>query len=207
MTRDEALALVRSLIRNENLIKHHLAVEAVMRALARHFGEDEVASAHLRTEQESPLSTDPVSACEETWGLAGLLHDADYEITKKDPHRHGLVIAEKLEELGVDPAIVRAVKAHNDALGVPRETRMEKALYACDELTGLIVAATLVHPERKLAALDVPFVMHRFKDKSFARGARREQILTCSELGFELEEFIGLSLAAMQSIASELGLG
>ena len=183
MNRDEALALVSSMIKNKNLIKHHLAVEAVMRALARYFGEDE-----------------------ESWGLAGLLHDADYEITKKDPHRHGLVMAEKLEELGVDPVIVRAVKAHNDALGVPLETRMEKALYACDELTGLIVASALIHPERKLAALDTRFVRNRFKEKSFARGARREQIRTCSDLGFELEPFIGLSLAAMQGIAGELGL-
>ncbi|MFQ6058663.1 MAG: HDIG domain-containing metalloprotein [Anaerolineae bacterium] len=183
MTRDEALTLVRQLIKNRNLVKHHLAVEAVMRALARHFGEDE-----------------------ETWGLAGLLHDADYEVTEKDPLRHGLVIAEKLEELGVDPIIVRAVKSHNDQLGVSRETRMEKALYACDELTGLIVAAALVHPQRKLAALDTRFVMNRFKEKSFARGARREQIRTCSELGFELEDFVRLNLAAMQGIAQDLGL-
>jgi putative nucleotidyltransferase with HDIG domain len=183
MTRDEALALVKKMIKNKNLVKHHLAVEAAMRALARYFGEDE-----------------------ETWGLAGLLHDADYEITQKDPQRHGLVMAERLEELGVDPAVVRAVKAHNDALGVPLETRMEKALYACDDLTGLIVAAALVHPQRKLAALDTQFVMNRFKEKSFARGARREQILTCSDLGFELEAFIGLNLVAMQGIAGELGL-
>jgi hypothetical protein len=183
MTRDEALALVNKLVKNQNLIKHHLAVEAVMRALAGHFGQDE-----------------------ETWGLVGLLHDADYELTEKDPQRHAFVMAEMLEAQGVDPVIVRGVRSHNHFLGVSRDSLMEKSLFACDELTGLIVAAALVHPQKKLAPLDVPFIMNRFKEKSFARGANRDQIKSCSELGFELEDFVGLSLKAMQGIAGELGL-
>ncbi|MFQ6000254.1 MAG: HDIG domain-containing metalloprotein [Anaerolineae bacterium] len=184
MTRDEALALVNELIKNKNLVKHHLAAEACMRALARHFGEDE-----------------------ETWGLVGLLHDADYEITEKDPERHTLELGKILREKGVDEAVIRAAQSHSDASGVPRDTLMAKALYACDELTGLIVAAALVHPDKKLAPLDVEFIMRRFKEKAFARGARREMILTCEpELGIELKEFIKICLVAMQGIAGDLGL-
>ncbi len=184
MRRDEALALVKELIKNKNLVKHHLAAEACMRALARHFSEDE-----------------------EPWGLVGLLHDADYEITEKDPERHTIELGKILRERGVDEAIVRAAQSHSDASGVPRDTMMAKALYACDELTGLIVAAALVHPDKKLAPLDVDFITRRFKEKAFARGAHREMILTCEpELGIELPEFIGICLSAMQGIAGALGL-
>jgi len=184
MTREEALGLVKSLIKNKNLVKHHLATEACMRALARHFGEDE-----------------------EIWGLVGVLHDADYEITEKDPERHTLELGKILREKDVDEAVIRAAQSHSDASGVPRNTLMAKALYACDELTGLIVAAALVHPDKKLAPLDVEFIMRRFKEKAFARGAHREQILTCEpELGIGLEPFIGICLSAMQGIADELGL-
>lgn len=184
MTREEALGLVKSLIKNKNLVKHHLATEACMRALARHFGEDE-----------------------EIWGLVGLLHDADYEITEKDPERHTLELGKILREKDVDEAVIRAAQSHSDASGVPRNTVMAKALYACDELTGLIVAAALVHPDKKLAPLDVEFIMRRFKEKAFARGAHREMILTCEpELGIGLEPFIGICLSAMQGIADELGL-
>ena len=184
MTREEALGLVKSLIKNKNLVKHHLATEACMRALARHFGEDE-----------------------EIWGLVGVLHDADYEITEKDPERHTLELGKILREKDVDEAVIRAAQSHSDASAVPRNTLMAKALYACDELTGLIVAAALVHPDKKLAPLDVEFIMRRFKEKAFARGAHREQILTCEpELGIGLEPFIGICLSAMQGIADELGL-
>lgn len=184
MTREEALGLVKSLIKNKNLVKHHLATEACMRALARHFGEDE-----------------------ETWALVGLLHDADYEITEKDPERHTLELGKILREKGVNETVIRAAQSHSDASGIPRNTLMAKALYACDELTGLIVAAALVHPDKKLAPLDVEFIMRRFKEKAFARGAHREQILTCEpELGIGLEPFIGICLSAMQGIADELGL-
>lgn len=102
--------------------------------------------------------------------------------------------------------LVHAVKAHNEMIGVERETLLDKALYAADPVTGLLVAAALIHPQKKLSAIDVPFVMNRFKEKNFARGADRGQIESCRELGLELERFIALSLEAMQSIAADLGL-
>ena len=183
VTRDEALALVKKHIKNKNLVKHTLAVEAVMRRLAEHFGEDV-----------------------DKWGLAGLLHDIDYSETQDDPSRHSLVGGEMLAEMGVEEDIVQAVKAHNEYHGLPRETKMAKALYASDPLTGLIVAAALIHPDKKLGSIDVDFVMNRYGEKSFARGANREIIASCTELGLDLREFVGLGLEAMQDIASDLGL-
>lgn len=181
--RAQALALMRRHLTNGNMRKHSLAVEAVMRALARRLGQDE-----------------------EKWGLAGILHDIDYEQTRDDPGRHSMVGADMLAGMGVDADVVEAVRAHNEAHGLPRDSLMSKALYACDPLTGLIVAAALIHPERKLAAIDARFVLNRFGEKAFARGANRDQIRTCSELGLPLEEFVDLGLAAMQAIAPELGL-
>lgn len=183
MQRDEALELLQKNIKTPNLLKHCLAVEAVMRALARHLGEDE-----------------------EKWGLAGLLHDIDYEETKNHPERHSLVGGEMLERAGVDPEIVYAVKAHNEIHGLPREDRLSQALYATDPLTGLIVAAALIRPEKKLAPVDVPFLFNRYHEKSFARGAKREQIAACQDLGLSLEEFLRIGLEAMKGIAQELGL-
>ncbi|HHY46975.1 MAG TPA: HDIG domain-containing protein [Firmicutes bacterium] len=183
MERQEALDLVKKHVKNKNLIKHMLATEAVMRALARRLGEDE-----------------------ELWGLAGLVHDVDYDETAKSPERHSLVGGALLRDLGLPGELVHAVEAHNQCHGIPRASRLDKALYAVDPLTGLIVAAALIHPEKKLSAIDVPFIMHRFKESSFARGANRDQIKACSELGIGLEEFIGIGLEAMQGISGELGL-
>jgi len=183
LEREEAKQLMEKHLTNVNLQKHCLGVEAVMRALAVHFGENV-----------------------ELWGIAGLLHDIDYEETKDDPDRHSLVGGEMLAELGFPAVVVEAVKAHNDRHGLPRETLMAKALYATDPVTGLVVAGALIRPEKKLALLDVPFLLNRFHEKSFARGARRETIMACSELGLSLEEFLGIALEAMQGIAVELGL-
>lgn len=183
MTREEALKLLKKHLKNKNLFKHCLAVEAVMRRLARHFNQDE-----------------------ELWGIAGLLHDIDYEKTKDDPKRHSIEGAEMLAGFELPDELVYAVKVHNDAHGLPRKTLMDKALYASDPVTGLIVAGALIRPEKKLAAVDVPFLLNRFKEKSFARGAKRETIVSCEELGLSLEEFLGISLEAMQGIAGELGL-
>ncbi|WP_406677623.1 HDIG domain-containing metalloprotein [Moorella sp. ACPs] len=183
MIRQEALQLMEKHVKNINLRKHALAVEAVMRALARHFGEDE-----------------------EKWGLAGLLHDIDYESTKDDPDRHSLVGAEMLAREGLPEEVVYAVKAHNERHGLPRTDLMSKALYATDPLTGLIVAAALIRPEKKLAIVDVPFLLNRYHEKSFARGASRETIAACSELGLSLEDFMHIGLEAMKEIAGELGL-
>ncbi|NLC10646.1 MAG: HDIG domain-containing protein [Firmicutes bacterium] len=183
MERQEAYELMKEKVKNKNLRKHMLAVEAVMRRLAAHLGQDV-----------------------EKWGLAGLLHDLDYDFTCDAPEKHSLVAGEMLEEMGVDAEIVKAVKAHNSYHGLPRETLMDHALYAADPLTGLIVAAALIHPEKKLAPLDVAFVMNRFKEKQFARGADREQIRSCCELGLELEDFVGMGLEAMQKVSRDLGL-
>ena len=130
MTREEALALVHERVKDDNLRKHIYAVEAVMRALARHFGEDE-----------------------ETWGLVGLLHDLDYELTLKDPSRHTLEGALILQEKGLPEPIIHAVKAHADK--APLESRMDKGVYAADPVTGLIVAAALVRPDKKLEGVEV----------------------------------------------------
>lgn len=183
MKRETALSLVQKHVKNRNLIKHMLAVEAIMRALAARLGQDI-----------------------EQWGLAGLLHDVDYDKTADNPEQHSLIGANMLAEAGVDPAIVYAVKVHNEVHGLPRQSKLDKALYAADPLSGLIVAAALIHPDRKLAAIDVPFLVNRFHEKSFARGANREQIESCQEFGLSLEQFLALSLKALQAINIELGL-
>jgi len=181
LTRQEAYDLTKPRFKNKNLFKHVLAVEAVMRELAKHFGEDE-----------------------ELWGLVGLLHDFDYEETVNTPERHTLVTEELLKDFDLPPEIIHAIKCHNDK--APRESLLDKAIYAADPVTGLIVAAALMHPERKLKAMDADFVLRRFKEKSFARGANREQIASCTDLGLSLQEFIEISLKAMQNISKELGL-
>ena len=184
MTREQGLAVLKQNLQNQNLLKHCLAVEAIMRALARYFKEDE-----------------------EKWGLTGLLHDIDYEKVKDDLSQHSLVGAKILEDLGVAQDICQAVKVHNEAHGIPAQTLLEKALFVVDPLTGLIVAATLVLPSKKIADLTVESVLNRFKEKAFARGANREIIKKCEELlNLKLEEFVKITLQAMQGISQELGL-
>lgn len=183
MNRSEAMELLKKNLKNKNLIKHCLAVEAVMANLAIHFGEDE-----------------------EKWALAGLLHDIDYDSTKDDPHSHSLVGAEILSSAGLPEDVVYAVKVHNEAHGLPRNSLMDKALYATDPLTGLITAAALIRPEKSLFAVDVDSLVKRYGEKAFARGANRETIAACSELGLTLEEFMEISLDGMQGIAKDLGL-
>jgi len=181
MDRQQAYQLAKSKFSNINLFKHVLAVEAVMRGLAEHFDEDQ-----------------------DKWGLAGLLHDLDYEQTMNDPDQHTLVTEQMLKEYHLDPEIIEAIKCHNDK--APRTKLMGKAIYASDPVTGLIVAAALMHPDKKLKSIDVPFIMRRFKEKRFAAGANREQIITCEDFGLSLEEFLGIALKSMQGIDRELGL-
>lgn len=184
MTREQGFKLLKENIQNQNLIKHCLAVEAIMRALARHFNEDE-----------------------EKWGLTGLLHDIDYEKVKDDLSQHTLVGAKMLEGLNLDKDICQAVKVHNEAHGIEPETLLDKALFVTDPLTGLIVAATLVLPSKKISDLTSENILNRFKEKAFARGANREIIGKCEALlGLNLEDFVKVSLKAMQEIASDLGL-
>lgn len=180
MNREQAWQLVQDRVANKNLRKHMLATEACLRALARRLGGDE-----------------------EQWGFAGLVHDLDYEATGDDPARHGLVAAEQLEQLGVAPEVTNAVKAH--AGNAPAESLLDKAICAVDPLTGLIVAAALMHPTRKLAGLDTEFVRRRFAEKRFAAGADRDQIAGCAGFGIELDDFITVCLDAMKGIAPDLG--
>ena len=180
MKREEALKLVNSNIRTKNLVKHCLAVESSMRELAHYFKEDE-----------------------EIWGLAGLLHDLDYEETKDDFPRHGIRTAEMLEGK-VDERILYAIKSHPGH--IPLKSKLDIALYSVDPLTGLIVAACLMHSDKKLEYIDKDFILHRFKENRFAAGANREQIKSCERLGLSLLDFIDLVLRGMQKIHKELGL-
>lgn len=161
-----------------------LATAAIMEGLARRFGQDE-----------------------EKWYLTGLLHDIDYEETKDDPDRHSLLAGEMLEEMGFEEDLVHAVKAHNDHEGITRDSLLDQALYATDPLSGLITATAYVRPSRTLAEVKVKSIKKKFKDKSFARGANREQIKTCEEFGLPLQEFFEIALKEMQKIAASLGLG
>jgi len=181
MTREEAYNLVRPRFKNKNLFKHVLAVEAVMRELALHFEQDV-----------------------EEWGLTGLLHDLDYEETVNTPERHTLVTEEILKDYDVPAHIIHAIKSHNNL--APHESLLDQALYAADPVTGLIVAATLMHPDKKLASVDSDFVLRRFKEKAFARGANRDQIRSCEKFGLSLSAFTTISLRGMQKIGGELGL-
>jgi len=183
LTREQAYNEVKKHVKNNNLLKHMLSVEAVMKGLADHLGEDK-----------------------EIWGLTGLLHDIDYDETKDNPELHSLKGAEMLAELGLPEEVVYAVKVHNYIHGLPRLSTLDKALYAADPVSGLVVAGALVRPDKKLASVKVDYLIRKFGEKAFAKGADRDQIRTCSEIGIELEEFLSISLKAMQEIADEIGL-
>jgi len=183
MNRDEALAIVNQYVKNPNLINHMLAVEAAMRFYARKFGEDE-----------------------ERWAVAGLLHDFDWEIhpTMEEHPTAGEPI---LREHHVPEDIIHAVLSHATHTGIKRETLMEKALFACDEVTGLITAVALVRPSKALYDLKSKSVKKKWKDKSFAAGADREEMeLGAKELGIDLWEHVDNVIAAMNLIAADLGL-
>jgi len=140
------------------------------------------------------------------WGLTGLLHDIDVELTNNDMNSHSKLGADLARELGASEAMAHAILAHNQRHGAPLETTLDKALFCTDPLTGLIVAATLVRPDKKLAGLELSSIKKKFKEKSFAAGASREQMARCVDIGMELDEFIGLGLEAMKGIAEDLGL-
>lgn len=183
MNRKDVLSSIEVNVDNRNLIKHMLATEAVMRTLAARLGEDE-----------------------EKWALTGLLHDIDVELTEGDMSVHGKLGADLAAELGASDDMTMAIMAHNEKLGFPRNSKLDKALYCADPVTGLITAAALVRPDKKLANVEAKSVRKRFKEKSFAAGASREQMDSSSELGLELDEFLSLSLEAMKSVAGDLGL-
>lgn len=183
MMREAALEAVRKQVKNENLVKHMLAVEAIMRALARRFGENE-----------------------DEWGLAGLLHDIDVELTEGDLSVHSKPGAEMAKALGASDAICHAILVHNVAHGEPCVSLMDKALFCSDPLTGLITAAALVRPDKKLSGVELKSLRKRFKEERFAAGANRAQIAQCREIGLELDDFMALGLDAMKGISQELGL-
>ena len=184
MNRDDALEWVRQNITNENTVRHCLAAEAVMRALAARLGTDA-----------------------ETWGLAGLLHDLDVELTHGDLNVHGLETARMLRERGVDPEIVDAVRMHNEqSHGEKRSTVFHHALAAGETITGLIIATALVYPDKRLASVKPKSIVKRMKEKAFARSVNRDIIRECEQIGIPLNEFADIALRAMQGISPELGL-
>ncbi|MEK7517124.1 MAG: lysine--tRNA ligase [Patescibacteria group bacterium] len=192
MTREEAYKLLTKYIKSGNLIKHCVASEAVMKATYRYF-------------HKSDLDKE----VENVWGITGLLHDIDYEIAQKENKldKHGMLFFEKNSDIIPEP-IAHAIKAHNyQNTHVEPVTDMDWAITCCDQLTGLVVAAALIHKEKKLGSIDSEFVMKRLNTPSFAKGANRETIKLCEEkLGIPLERFVGITLSAMQAISKELGL-
>jgi putative nucleotidyltransferase with HDIG domain len=183
MNRDDHLALVREFTKNENLVRHMLAVEAAMRAYARKFGEDE-----------------------DQWGAVGLLHDFDYE-RWPDPPEHPLRGAAILQERGYPDDVIYAIKSHADYLpDCPRLSRLDKTLYACDELCGFITACALVRPQR-LEGLEAKSVRKKMKQASFAAAVNRDDIARgAADLGVDLDAHIDFCIAAMRGVAADLGL-
>jgi putative nucleotidyltransferase with HDIG domain len=183
MTRDEGLALLREYVKNEGLVRHCLAVEAAMRAYAPRY-----------------------DGAVEEWGLAGLLHDFDWEIhptAEQHPHEGTPILRAR----GVSERVIQCILSHADYLNIPRAEPMDKALYAVDELCGLITAATLVRPTRSIFDLDAPSVRKKMKDKAFARQVNREDIVRgAADLGVELDGHIAFVIEAMRGVASSLGL-
>lgn len=183
LTRERAWSLLTEFTHGDSLIKHALAVEAAVRGYARTFGEDDV-----------------------NWGIVGLLHDFDYEQWPSSED-HPFRGAEILRARGYPEWVIRAILSHADYSGVPRETRLEKTLFACDELAGFVAAASLVRPSRSVLDLEVASVMKRMKDKAFARGVKRDDVRAGAELmGVTLEEHIANVIRFMREEASALGL-
>jgi putative nucleotidyltransferase with HDIG domain len=184
ITREEALALLHEHIQNPNLIKHCLATEAVMTALADKLGEDT-----------------------EKWGLTGLLHDLDVEIINSDLALHTLETEKILRDKGVDEEIIQAIKLHNEkAHGQKRSDRFHHALASGETITGLIIATTLVYPDKKIRSVKPKSIKKRMKEKSFAAGVDRDIVMECEKLGMDISEFSAICLEAMQKISDDLGL-
>lgn len=179
--RPAALALMEAKIENKNLRKHILAVEAGMLIMADHFGEDR-----------------------ELWGLTGLLHDLDYDVTLKKPDEHTFITEDWLRDYNLPPEMIYAIRCHPGH--APCRSRLDWALFATDPTTGFIVACALMHPSKKLVNVDEEFMLRRFKEKRFAAGASREAMAACSNLGLELNEFLLLVRDGMLTISDKLEL-
>ena len=182
MIREEAIKLLHENIHNENLIKHCIAVGAIMKGLAKRFGEDE-----------------------NLWELTGLLHDIDYEETKDDPKNHGLV-ALKILEGRVPKEVLDVIPTHSEMTGYEMKNKIDFALSAADAISGLIVATALMMPSKKLDEVRVESVLKKFKKKDFARNVSRERILLCEKIGLSLEDFVEVSINSMKEVSEEIGL-
>jgi putative nucleotidyltransferase with HDIG domain len=184
ITRPIAIQLLHQHIKNEKMIQHSLASEAVLRGIARRLGRDE-----------------------EKWGLAGLLHDLDVEVTNAEPTVHGTQTEVMLKDYDVDPEILDAIRMHNEySAGKERSTEFQYALAAGETITGLIFATTFVYPDRKLTSVKPKSVVKRMKEKAFAASVKRENIMECEKIGLPIDEFAALAIGAMVPIAGELGL-
>ncbi len=181
ITREKALELVRGHVKNENLVNHMIAVSAIMRAMAERLGGDP-----------------------DLWELVGILHDIDYEEVGEDWDRHGLVSAEMVSDLLPEEGL-HAIRAHNERTGYEAESSMDVSLFAADAASGMLVASALVRPTR-LEGMKPSSVRKKMKDSSFARGVSRENMMRCEGLGLDLNEFLAISISAMQSIGGEIGL-
>lgn len=193
ISRNKALDLLRKYIKTENTIKHMVAAEAIMKALAQRLQASELEG--------------------EEWGMAGLLHDIDYEVIDKETKKgHGRRSVEILKEENADlpDPVLKTILAHNyENLGneLAPQSKMDWSLFICDSLTGLIVATALVRPDKKLSSVEVKSILKKFKQPSFAAGTRRKDIGLCEKkLNIPLEEFIAIGLEAMQAVSEELGL-
>ena len=184
LPRDQALELLKQYVKNERMIAHSLSSEAVLRALAVRLGRDV-----------------------DQWGQAGLLHDIDVEVTHADPLVHGPEGARWLAEMGMDADVVDAIAMHNElAAGKERSTEFQFALASAETITGLITATTYVYPDRKVASVKPKSVVKRMKEKAFAASVKRENIMECEKIGIPIEEFATIAIAAMATIAEEIGL-
>ncbi len=184
ISRDKALERLRQHVTNEKTIVHCLASEAVMRALARRLGEDE-----------------------DRWGITGLLHDIDVEVTGADPKVHALKAEELIEDFGFDEEMIEAIRLHNDeATDRPRTTTLQHALAAGETITGLIYATTLVYPDKKIESVKYKSVKKRMKEKAFAASVNRDHIMECEKIDIPLDEFIQISVDAMRGVSEDIGL-
>lgn len=184
MNRDDAEILLKKYVRNEKMLYHSFSSEVVMRALAKKLGRDE-----------------------EKWGLAGLLHDIDSEITNADPKKHALVAVELLRDEGIEEDILDAIQMHNEeATGLQRTTEFQHALAAGETITGLIYATALIYPDKKIKDVKAKSIVKRMKQAAFAASVSRETIKECEKIGISLNEFTDISLGAMKEIADKIGL-
>ncbi|MCB2196541.1 MAG: HDIG domain-containing protein [Bacteroidetes bacterium] len=184
MNRNEAESLLKRYVRNDKMLYHCYASEAVMRALAKRLDRDE-----------------------EKWGIAGLLHDIDTEITNADPKKHALVAEELLRDEGIEEDILDAIKMHNEeATGLERTTEFQHALAASETITGLIYATALVYPDKKIKDVKVKSVTKRMKQSAFAASVSRDNIKECEKIGIPLNEFVEIALNAMKEISAKIGL-